>query len=118
MKLNVQLFPTGDALSGLAEAYAKSGNKPAAIDYTRRLWRKMLTTSSSKQDCMSWRAAGRRESDVRRENCESILWKSGHWGSHEHCGNCVIRIPLHQHTRLAVLQTHASLERLASQPMT
>jgi pimeloyl-ACP methyl ester carboxylesterase len=36
MKLNVQLFPSGQALSGLAEAYSRSGNKVAAIEYYKK----------------------------------------------------------------------------------
>ncbi len=35
-KLNVQLFPSGPAYSALGEAYAKSGQKDAAIDCYRR----------------------------------------------------------------------------------
>jgi tetratricopeptide (TPR) repeat protein len=35
-KLNVQLFPSGTAYSALAEVYAKSGQKEAAIDCYKR----------------------------------------------------------------------------------
>jgi tetratricopeptide (TPR) repeat protein len=40
MKLNVQLFPSGDAFSGLGEAYMRSGEKKAAIESYKKALKK------------------------------------------------------------------------------